>query len=93
MSLQPASSLNSCCCINAVATLTMYLLVCRQLLEQRALVRALFSDISTNQFLSAALGVARTRHRDGGEEARKGCSVERTFGALSNPGLLQVRSG
>jgi DNA polymerase kappa len=79
--------------------------ICGHLLQQRALIAALFSSISARFFLSAGLGLGQTQHgSDKGDEAgacggggvgRKGISCERTFQNMSSPAEMEktVRGG
>eukprot|EP00775_Hariotina_reticulata_P011310 gene11310-11460_t len=69
---------------------------CSELLEQRALLFALFKPASSNFFLQVGLGLGQTRHQarhdgpDSIELHRKGISCERTFAALKDPAPLQA---
>lgn len=67
---------------------------CSDLLTHRALLRALFSKLSFEFFMSAALGLGSTSHalplREG-EAGRKGISCERTFRPLSSRTQLEAK--
>ncbi len=68
--------------------------VCADLLRHRGLLRALFSKLSMDFFLSAALGLGSTSHAPAvreGEAGRKGISCERTFAPLSNKRDLEAK--
>lgn len=56
---------------------------CGQLLEQRALLSALFSKISTDFFIAVGMGVGGSLEPE--VEGRKSLSCERTFHAISHP--------
>uniref|UniRef100_A0A383WPR7 DNA polymerase kappa n=1 Tax=Tetradesmus obliquus TaxID=3088 RepID=A0A383WPR7_TETOB len=72
---------------------------CGHLLQQRALISALFSSISSHFFLSAGLGLGATQHGSsrgdeggagaGGGVSRKGISCERTFANMSSPAEME----
>jgi DNA polymerase kappa len=70
---------------------------CGHLLQQRALISALFSSISAHFFLSAGLGLGHTQHGSsrgdegggGGGVGRKGISCERTFANMSSPADME----
>eukprot|EP00208_Stichococcus_sp_RCC1054_P006025 CAMPEP_0206147638 /NCGR_PEP_ID=MMETSP1473-20131121/34031_1 /ASSEMBLY_ACC=CAM_ASM_001109 /TAXON_ID=1461547 /ORGANISM="Stichococcus sp, Strain RCC1054" /LENGTH=946 /DNA_ID=CAMNT_0053544649 /DNA_START=259 /DNA_END=3099 /DNA_ORIENTATION=+ len=67
---------------------------CSQLIEQRALLSALFSKVSMEYFMTVGLGLGATRHGERpaeGEVGRKGISCERTFAALSAPADLEEK--
>jgi DNA polymerase kappa len=72
---------------------------CGHLLQQRALISALFSNISAHFFLSAGLGLGHTQHGSSREDetgggggaavSRKGISCERTFANMSSAAEMQ----
>lgn len=59
---------------------------CGQLLEQRALLSALYSKIAFDFFLCVGLGIGGSEEAE--EEPRKSMSCERTFAAISREGDL-----
>lgn len=65
---------------------------CSHLIEQRALLSALFSEITARYLITVGLGLGATRHGDpaaAGEVSRKGISCERTSSPLSTLAELQ----
>lgn len=67
---------------------------CSHLIEKRDLLSALFSEIAVEAYLSAGLGLGRTRHSDPlreGEVGRKGKGVERTFTPISAAHELEAK--
>lgn len=68
---------------------------CGGLIANRGLLAALFSPVSVNFFMAAALGIGRTQHGEPVEEGaigRKGISNERTFQAMSAPAELEAKA-
>ena len=68
---------------------------CAGLIANRGLLAALFSPVSVNFFMAAALGIGRTQHGEPVEEGaigRKGISNERTFQAMSAPAELEAKA-
>ena len=60
--------------------------MCKDIVDQRGLVEALFSEISAEFLFGAALGIGNAEHPEPvaeGEITRKGISCERTFAAIS----------
>eukprot|EP00053_Salpingoeca_punica_P015802 m.146232 g.146232 ORF g.146232 m.146232 type:complete len:743 (-) comp16804_c0_seq1:1791-4019(-) len=61
---------------------------CKELFEQRYLIHQLFSEISSNFFLRAALGIQSEERED---QPRKSMSTERTFYGISDPAKLRAK--
>ena len=67
---------------------------CADLTAKADLLSALFSDIALESFLTAGLGLGRTRHHEplrDGEVGRKGKGVERTFTPISATHELEAK--
>ena len=67
---------------------------CTDFLRMRGLVSALFSDITADFSLAAALGLGGTTHEppvQNGAVGRKGIGCERTFAVISKPKELEAK--
>lgn len=67
---------------------------CRHLIEKADLLSALYSEVAMDSFISAGLGLGRTRHSEPlreGEVGRKGKGVERTFTPISATHELEAK--
>ena len=67
---------------------------CADLLKMRGTVSALFSEITADFTLAAALGLGSTTHQPAsreGEVSRKGIGCERTFAVISHTKDLEVK--
>ena len=69
---------------------------CSDVLRMRGTIGALFSEITADFILAAALGLGGTTHHPPsreGEVGRKGISVERTFAVISQQKDLEAKVG
>ena len=67
---------------------------CSDLIQQRGLLSALFSEVAVDCFMEAGLGLGRTQHHErlrDGEVGRKGMSVERTFAVIHTTQDLEAK--
>ena len=67
---------------------------CADLIAKADLLSALYSDTALDSFLTAGLGLGRTRHHEplrDGEVGRKGKGVERTFTPISATHELEAK--
>lgn len=67
---------------------------CADVMRMRGSLSALFSEITTDFTLSAALGLGGTSHHPPareGQVSRKGMGVERTFTVISQPKDLEAK--
>lgn len=75
--------------LNALGIIT-----CKDIIEKRGLVRALFTAGTSSFYLSRAMGLGSTSHSDlpnEGEVGRKGIGHERTFAAISKAAELEAK--